>query len=197
MSEKGFVPVGKVIKVHGLKGELCIAWYADSPFLIAHLARIYLKTGGRHPRRQVLRQVRSHSKGLLVSLETVQGRDQASQWLGAEVWVRRRDVPDSAAHLLRGLELLGSAVYLQSGGYLGRIESVDHRTGQEMWTIKTSAGREVLLPAVPEFVREIDTDRGLAFVCPPPGLLELYNAQDQTGENGPEPPPEPLGDEKR
>ncbi|WP_051564039.1 ribosome maturation factor RimM [Desulfovermiculus halophilus] len=197
MSEKGFVPVGKVIKVHGLKGELCITWYADSPFLIAQLSRIYLKTEGRHPRQQVLGQVRSHSKGLLVSLESVQGRDQARQWLGAEVWVRRRDVPDSAAHLLRDLELLGSAVYLQSGGYLGRIESVDHRTGQEMWTIATPAGREVLLPAVPEFVREIDVHRALAYVCPPPGLLELYDAQDQTEENGPEPPPEPSGREKR
>jgi 16S rRNA processing protein RimM len=174
MAKKGFVPVGKVIKTHGLKGELCIAWYADSPFLCESLPRIYLKAEGRHPRQQRILNLRPHTKGQLVRLDSIPGRDVARQWIGAEVWVRRRDVPDWAQKALRRLEFLGLAVYLQSGEYLGRIDSVDGQTGQEIWTIRTCVDQEILLPAVPEFVCRVEPDQGMAVVSPPPGLLELY-----------------------
>ncbi len=179
MAKKGFVPVGKVIKTHGLKGELCIVWYANSPFLCGSLSRIYLKAEGRHPSQQRILNLRSHTKGQLVGLDSISGRDVARQWIGAEVWVRRRDVPDWAQEALRGLELLGLAVYLQSGDYLGRIETVDGQTGQEIWTIRTRLDQEILLPAVPEFVCRVEPDQGMAVVSPPPGLLELYGVFEQ------------------
>jgi 16S rRNA processing protein RimM len=180
MAKKGFVPVGRVMKTHGLKGELCIAWYADSPFLCASLTRIYLKAEGRHPRQHKIRSVRSHTKGLLVSLDSIPGLDVARQWVGSEVWVRRRDLPDCVLETFRGLELLGLAVYLQNGDYVGQIESVDKQTGQEVWTIRTCLDQEVLFPAVPEFVCRLDPDHSIAVVSPPPGLLELYGFHGKT-----------------
>lgn len=178
MATKGFVQVGRVIKAHGLKGELCIASYADSPFLFRSLFRVYLKAEGRHPQKHGLVKVRPHSKGVLVTLDPILGRDVARQWLGAEVWVRRRDVPQQAQECLRLMELLGRAVYLESGRLLGHIDSIDDRTGQEVWIIRTPADQEVLLPAVPEFVVDLKAEQGVV-VAPPPGLLELYEAGDQ------------------
>ena len=179
MARKGFVPVGRVIKAHGLKGELCIKSYADSPFLIQDMGRVYLKAEGRRPQKHGLAQVRQHRQGLLMTLESISGRDEARQWLGAEVWIRRRDVPESGAESLRLLELLGARVYLQDGRFLGHIHSVDRRTGQEVWAIWTPADREVLLPAVSEFVRDMDPEDHRAVVDPPAGLLELYGVEDE------------------
>ena len=179
MAKKGFVPVGRVIKTHGLKGELCISSYADSPFLFEEIDRVYLKVEGRRPQKHGLVQVRYHPKGLLVTLEPISGRDTARQWLGAEIWVRRRDVPRSQTEELQQLEMLGASVYLQNGRLLGNIDSVDKRTGQEVWTIQTPEGREVLLPAVSPFIREMDVQDHKVVIDPPPGLLELYGVVDE------------------
>ena len=178
MAKNGFVPVGKVIKAHGLKGELCISSYADSPFLFQDLARLYLKVKGKYPKKHGILDLRITSKGLLLTLESISGRDKAEQWLGAEVWVRSRDVPEAEKEDLRRLELLDMAVYLKSGRYLGSIVSVNNQTGQEVWTIWTPDDLEVLLPAVPEFVLKVDMDNRSVLVDPPPGLLELYQVTD-------------------
>ncbi|MFW6142671.1 MAG: ribosome maturation factor RimM [Desulfovermiculus sp.] len=178
MAKSGFVPVGKVIKAHGLKGELCISSYADSPFLFHNLARVYLKFKGRYPKKHGILDLRITTKGVLLSLESISGRDKAEQWLGAEVWVRNRDVPEIEKEAMRCLELLGMAVYLKNCRYLGSIASVNNQTGQEVWTIWTPDDLEVLLPAVPEFVLEMDMGNRSVLVDPPPGLLELYHVAD-------------------
>jgi 16S rRNA processing protein RimM len=51
---------------------------------------------------------------------------------------------------------------------------VDTPAGQEIWTILTPEGREILFPAAPDFVLEINPEAGLARIAPPPGLLALY-----------------------
>ena len=46
-----------------------------------------------------------------------------------------------------------------------------------MWVIRApeeSGGYEILFPAVPEFVRDIDLSAGTATIAPPEGLLDLY-----------------------
>lgn len=57
---------------------------------------------------------------------------------------------------------------------LGIISAVDDTAGQEIWTITTPDGREVLFPVQQEFVVELDPDQGIAVISPPPGLLEIY-----------------------
>jgi 16S rRNA processing protein RimM len=127
MANSGFVPVGKVIKAHGLKGELCISSYADSPFPFQDLARVYLKVKGKHPKKHGILDSRITAKGVLLTLEFISGRDKAEQWLGAEVWVRSRDVPEAEKEAVRRLELLDMAVYLKNGRHLGSIVSVSNR----------------------------------------------------------------------
>jgi 16S rRNA processing protein RimM len=46
--------------------------------------------------------------------------------------------------------------------------------GQEMWTIRTQKGSEVLFPAREELVPELDLRAREAVIDPPPGLLEVY-----------------------
>ena len=57
---------------------------------------------------------------------------------------------------------------------IGVITAVAAPAGQELWTITTPAGEEVLLPAVPEFVLDIDLTAEIVVIAPPPGLLDLY-----------------------
>jgi 16S rRNA processing protein RimM len=43
-----------------------------------------------------------------------------------------------------------------------------------LWSIRTPDGKEVLFPAVEEFVLDIDLEAGSVRIAPPPGLLDLY-----------------------
>ena len=63
------------------------------------------------------------------------------------------------------------------GEVIGELEDIDFPAGQEMWVIRapeSEGGYEILLPAVPEFVLDIDLDAEVVTIAPPEGLLDLY-----------------------
>lgn len=66
---------------------------------------------------------------------------------------------------------------MRTGSRLGTLEQVLFHGEQEVWVIVTPDGREVLFPAVPEFVPDIDLDAEIIRIAPPEGLLELYLGQ--------------------
>ncbi|NLY41532.1 MAG: hypothetical protein GX055_07950, partial [Desulfovibrionales bacterium] len=90
------VELGRVGKPHGLKGELCIDMFADSPLIFADLQRIYLRQEGKKPRPCAVLAAREHQGRALVLVDRCQGRDQAEAWRGAVVLARERDLPPVA-----------------------------------------------------------------------------------------------------
>ena len=77
MSEEKLDPVklvelGRVQKPHGLRGELCIEPYADSPFIFEGLTRVYLQLPGKKPKPCVLESWRPHQgRALLDSIRII------------------------------------------------------------------------------------------------------------------------------
>lgn len=168
------VELGRVQKPHGLKGELCIELYADSPSLFADLTRVYLQLPGKKPKPCVLESWRAHQGRVLVQLDRSQGRDQAEMWRGAELLARERDLPPRDEDEIDPEDLLGLPVVDADGVPVGVLDDIRDVAGQELWFIRDHAGNEILLPAVNEFVVDIDLENGVIVIDPPDGLLELY-----------------------
>jgi len=57
---------------------------------------------------------------------------------------------------------------------MGVVADIMLPGGQEVWTIATDDGREVLFPVVEEFLVAVDPEARTVTIAPPPGLLELY-----------------------
>lgn len=168
------VELGRVGKPHGLKGELCIDMFADSPLIFADLQRIYLRQEGKKPRPCAVLAAREHQGRALVLVDRCQGRDQAEAWRGAVVLARERDLPPVAEDEFNLDVLLGCTVQYVDTTRLGTLEDIQELAGQIIWYIHDESGHEILLPAVDEFVVDIDVEAGIIVVDPPEGLVELY-----------------------
>jgi 16S rRNA processing protein RimM len=177
MAASGFVTIGEVVKAHGLTGELSVAHYLDSPFVLRDVARVYIKQEGKRPRKFPVASVRIRSGRVLMRLEGITGRGEAERYRGALLWARKRDLPGVSGDEVLVQELYGCSVYLPRGEYLGLLADVMTRTGQEVWIIRDRENREILVPAVDEFVEELDVESKRAVVNPPPGLLETYGVR--------------------
>ncbi len=183
MPGQPLVLVGNVIKPHGLAGEFSVKVHVDSPDFFARAPRLYLRRApGEHPRPVAVVSWRMHNARLLLRLDQVQGRDEVEQVRGAELLARREDLPDRSDEDIFIQELIGMRVLLPSGEVLGRIENVNFGAGtgvgQEIWSIRTGSGREVLFPAHQDFVLDVDLAAATVRIDPPPGLLELYLGEE-------------------
>lgn len=173
MSTSGFLTLGKVQRAHGLKGELSLLSYASSPSVFQDLSRVYLCLGQARPKRFTLRSARAHGETVLLELEGLEARQQAEQWLGSDVLVRKRDLPQGKEAVFLD-DLPGCRVFLEDGTRVGTIHRAENQTGQEIWSILSPKDEEILFPVRDEFVLDLDPKAQKVVIAPPTGLLALY-----------------------
>lgn len=167
------VVVAEVVKPHGIRGEICMQSFADSPSLFDLVPELTLQKGRTTLTRKI-ESWREHQGRLLVRLAGVNDRDAAEALRGYEVSVDARALPEPDDDEIYLHEIIGYAVNLSDGSPLGTLEGVLETPGHDAWVIRAENGREVMLPAVPEFVLEIDVETQTVLVDPPEGLLDLY-----------------------
>ena len=183
----GFVFLGRLVKPHGILGDLKL--YASDDFWsdVLESKELWLQVergddvapapavgvplrGDDVERRPVrIEQVRAHQGQYLLKFEGIDDRSQAEAEVGADLFVdmTRLDValPD---HELP-FQVIGSAVRTEDGRALGTVTNVLSSPGQSIYEVTGEQGR-VLIPAVPAFIVGRDDDDQLV-VRPIPGLL--------------------------
>lgn len=170
----GYVELGAVARPHGIRGELAVDWYADAP--PAGFPRLWLARPGAEPQAVEVLASRVHKGRPLLTLAGVTSRDGAEALRGALLCVPRAELPEPGEGEAYLTDLMGAEVVLPDGSRIGRLDHVEQPGGQEIWAIRTDAGREVLFPAQADFIRSFDLASRRVCIDPPPGLLDVYLA---------------------
>lgn len=171
-----WIHLGTLLRPHGIKGEICIEWYADSPALLD--APLCLEVGKRPPYPARIVSHRQHKGRPLVMLEGVADRNAAEALRGARLLIHHDSLPAPDEDEIYVEDLLGCAVLLPDGSRLGRLDHVEYPApDKEIWSILTDDGKEVLFPAEACFIEGFDLtdpDAPTVTIAPPPGLLDIY-----------------------
>ena len=172
MSEQ-LIAVGVLSRPHGIKGEIRLIRYTDS--IDVFLGEVFLQKSNLLPKKAEIISFRIHQGVALVCFKGFSDRSAVEGLRGQTLFISRSRFPEIESNESYLCDLLGFSVVLDNTGeVIGRLEYVSFPGGQELWSIITPEGKEVFLPAIPEFVLEIDTNAQLIRVNPPKGLLELY-----------------------
>ncbi len=172
MTDSRLIQIGLIVKPHGLRGEVCVEYYADSPLLLRD--QVWLQKGKAQPAPHKVVSTRTHQGRELLLLESCRDRNCAETLRNVAVFVPEATLPDPDDHEVYLYQLEGLSVLLEDGSVLGRICDFQFNAGSEVWVIRTPDNREVLFPAVEEFVTGVDLDKGTVSIAPPEGLLDLY-----------------------
>ena len=175
MPASSLVVLGRLAKPHGVKGDIRVDYYADSADLLDK--PLMLRAGRFAPRPIRVRDWHLWKDQLILGIEGCNDRSAAEQLRGQELLIDASFLPEPEEDEPYLRDLIGLSVRLEDGTTVGELEDMDFPAGREMWVIRApeeSGGYEILFPAVPEFVRDIDLSAGTATIAPPEGLLDLY-----------------------
>ncbi|ACV69307.1 ribosome maturation factor RimM [Desulfohalobium retbaense] len=174
MGKIRLVPIGRIAKPLGLRGEVCLEPHADFPFVFASLERIYLQFERRRPKPYAVLSHRVHKGRDVLLLHGIEGRDAAESIRGREVLARARDLPEPDDAVLLRQDLPGCRVELEDGAWVGEVLEVQDNRAQDVWVILGPQGQEILFPVCEAFVLDVDLERRVVVIRPPEGLLDLY-----------------------
>ena len=169
--------VGRVVKAHGVGGELVVEVRTDDPhsrFAAGSTLRGRPARGGL-AREYTVESVREHGSRLLVRLFGVADRDAADAMRGAVFVIDSGDLPpiddpdEFYDHQLEGLR-----VRTADGRDLGTVAEVLHTAAGELLAIRREDGAgEVLVPFVTAIVTSVSLADNMIEIDPPDGLLEI------------------------
>ena len=168
--------VGRIIRPHGLRGELSVEVRTDEPGL-RYAAGAVLDTDPPSAGPLTVISSRWHTGRLLVTFAEVADRTEAESLRGVWLTVDATTVtlPDDPDEF-HDQQLTGLTVVTVSGELVGTVSEVLHY-GQTLLSVTPAAGTprraEVLVPFVAAIAVEVDVPAGKLIIDPPPGLLDL------------------------
>ena len=143
---------GKIVNTHGIRGEVKIQPWADSPEVLCALPALYIDGAP-----VALRSARVHKGNVIALLEGVSDVDQAMLLKNKVVWLNRDDLrlPEGTFFLA---DLIGLRVVHEEGQELGILNEVLSPSRQQVYVVK--GDRELMIPAVPQFILETNVAGG-------------------------------------
>jgi 16S rRNA processing protein RimM len=165
------VVIGRVVKPHGLRGEVVVEMLTDFPERFSEGLRVRL-SGDAHEARDVrIVGVRPHQGRVLLTLEEISDVSTAETLRNAELSVSAADVAPRPPGYVYHWEVEGAEVFDASGRPLGRVAELSDVGGRPLLVLETPAGRRDV-PFASPIVVSVDVPGRRVVLEPPPGLLD-------------------------
>ena len=160
------VAVGRVAKVHGVRGEVAIDNRSDNPDRWQPGSVVLDESGCSY----TVASVRPHGGRLLVTFEGISDRTAAEALAGRLLVIPQSWLPELAPGEWWAFEAEGLRVQTQEGADLGVVREVLNYPAHDLWRVVADDGSEILVPAVSDLVVMVDVEAGHAVVRSLPGL---------------------------
>ena len=150
MAKEPYLEAGKIINTFGVRGEVKLDPWCDSAEFLKPLKTLYIDGAPR-----AVASSRVHKGMLIVRFADVEDVNGAMLLKNKIVYFARSDV-----HLPKGrhfvADLLGAAVVDEQGTEIGRLTEVLDMPAGQVYVVQGET--EHTIPAVPEFILDIDAD---------------------------------------
>ena len=169
MPKTEYLQAGQIVGTHGVRGEVRVDAWCDSPAEFAKLKTLYTDAvgGGKMAVRS-----RAHGRVALCRIDGVDTVEAAAALRGTVLYMHRDDMKlPSCTHFI--IDLLEMRVLdASSGACYGTIVEVSHTGSNDVYHLKMPNGALVLIPAIPAIVKSIDVDAGEMTIEPMKGLFD-------------------------
>jgi len=173
VTDKPFIAIGKIVGVHGIKGNLKVRSYAESLSAFQAGAALLVKSDRGGEKSYRIKWAQPHAKGILLAFERIDNRSQAEALVGSELLIAKSQLPELEEGTYYWSDLIGLSVFSKDEAYLGRITAVMPTGSNDVYVIENThqGGRlEVLIPALQSVVLDIDLEKRVMIVDLPEGL---------------------------
>lgn len=163
-----YLECGKIINTHGVRGAVKIESWCDTPDVVCSLEKMYYKKNDEYLPLKV-EKASIHKGCALVYFEGIDTMEKAQLMKNRVVYADRDDIEIGDDRVFVA-DIIGLDVFDdKSGNKLGVLIDLIESPASDIFCVKTE-NKEVLVPAVDEFIGHID-ESGV-YLCPIPGMFD-------------------------
>ncbi len=170
MSKK--VRVGRIVRAHGMKGEVKVLPYLRNDLIFKDLPRLFWRKEGEFVPIDVESVRQAPGGGFLIKFKSVSSREQAEALSKTEIWADLSDFPPLEEGEYYYYQLVGLDVYREDWTILGKVKGIMPIGPYDLLEINPPHGKSFYLPMIEDVILEINLEKGYILARPPEGLLD-------------------------
>ena len=158
VGEPLYLSVGFLRRPHGLQGEIIMDLHTDFPERMQAGRKLFV---GDDHKPMTLEGVRVHAKGLLVKFKDIETTEAAGVFRNQWVFIKAKDAPPLPDGKIYQYKLIGFKVVDENDNPLGTLAEILETGANDVYIVKDDSGKELLLPAIPSVILDLDAGRSL------------------------------------
>lgn len=164
---KEFLEGGKIVGTHGVRGEMRVECWCDTPQFLAQFKTLYFDNGAE----KIKVNSRAHKNMVLMKMPGIDTIEQADTLRGKIVYIKRSDIKLAAGvnfvQDMIGLEVVDS----KTAQVYGTVTDVLHTGSNDVYEMKDKDNKAFYIPAIPDIIDEVDITGNKLFITPMKGLF--------------------------
>ena len=165
-----YLEIGQIVNTFGIKGMVKIKPFTDDINRFDRLKKIYISNKNGKKEYQI-QEVKYHKNMVLMKLEGIDTGEQADLLRQSYLLVNRDDEEPLEEGVYYIVDLIGLEVYTDEGVLLGNVDDIFNTGSNDIYVVKDGKGKQILLPGIPDVIKNVDLESGKIIVHLIPGLM--------------------------
>ena len=165
-----FLEIGQIVNTFGIKGMVKIKPFTDDINRFDDLEKIYIEKN-KTKKEYKIEEVKYHKGMVLMKLKGVNTPEEAELLRNYYLKVKREDEPELEEGTYYIVDLIGLDVYSDEDELLGKVDYIYNTGSSDIYVVKNDEGKEILLPAIKDVLKQVDLENKKIIVHIIEGLI--------------------------
>ena len=162
--------IGQIVNTFGIKGMVKVKPFTDDIRRFDKLKTVYVEKNGNQTEYEI-EQVKYHKDMVLIKFKGIDKIEQAELLRNSYLTISRDSVEELEEGRYYIVDLLESEVYTDEQILLGILKDIFNTGSNDIYVVKDKQGKQILLPSIPDVIKEIDVENKKIIVHLLPGLI--------------------------
>lgn len=166
-----YLEIGQIVNTFGIKGQVKIVPFTDDITRYDELKEIYVEKKNELKLFQI-EQVNYKKNMVILKLKGIETVEEAEKLRNCYLKIDRKDAKKLPKDTYFIVDLLGLDVYTDEGKLLGKVDDIYNAGSSDIYVIKDELGKQILLPAIKDILKEVDLENQKIIVHLIKGLVD-------------------------
>ncbi len=165
-----YLEIGQIVNTFGIKGMVKVKPFTDNIERFDELEKVYIENK-KGKKEYEIEEVKYHKNMVLIKFKGIENPEEANLLRESYVLVDRANEKPLEEGTYYIVDMIGLDVYTDENELLGKLEDIFNTGSNDIYVVKNELGKQILLPAIDEVLKEIDMDNKKVIVHLIPGLI--------------------------
>lgn len=169
---QNLLEIGQIVNSYGIKGTLKVVPFTYDATRYDNLKTIYIEKN-KELEEMEIEEVKYHKNLVLLKLKGINDINQALKYKNCYIKIDRKEaikLPEDSYFIV---DLIDMEVFTDNKIYLGKIIDVFPTGSNDVYVVKDELGKQILLPAIGDVIKEVDVQNKKMIVHVIEGLGEV------------------------